>query len=60
VIVEIPEPEKAEPSILSTDAGIESEDNDVQSENADSPISVSFDPHANVNDVREVQPVKQS
>jgi hypothetical protein len=57
--VEIPEPEKAEPSIFSTDGGINSDCNDEQSENAHIPISVRFDPHSNVKDEREVQLLKQ-
>jgi hypothetical protein len=59
VIVEIPEPAKAEPSIFQTDAGINNECNNGQSENTQNPLLASFDSDSNVNDEREVHPLKQ-
>jgi hypothetical protein len=59
VIVEMSVPAKAEPSIICSDAGRQTEFNDAQSESAFASIRVSFDPDSNVNDESNSHQLKE-
>jgi hypothetical protein len=58
VIWEIFVSARAEQSIDTNEAGIESDCNDVQSQNASDAIRDNFAPSSNVNDERDLQPKK--